>query len=477
MNPLDYLGEEGCVDLKEGIDLQDLQDPKKGAFFEVDPKSVKEENTEDWTNDYFKAEDVYKNLLSINDESDDLCDKEGLNYFREMMKKMEDVTDGKDGGVFKKVIKSGVGPLVPTGALVRIHYNAYRDFDDEPFDSTRLRQEIHRFRLGLDGGVKGLHLAVSTMRKGERSYFIFKPEYYYGKMGCPPRIPADCTVLFDIELISFVEREGVDDYYQMTEDERRQATFEFICQVSKSERNEGNQLYNSGIHSRAMGKYKRATRVLEDYHLKNEQEEKEQKQLLKKVYLNIAACCIKLKENGHAITFCHKVMAIDPTDVKAHFRKGQALHSKGEFDKAKKFYRQALSICGTSSDITQALNKLEQDVKRFKFQDEDYKKICQRMFTLSGPSDTPETATQNKQQLDSDCSARFRNTVREKLEEFLKDADMIEMPFPEQSLTTPEIACILEIANELGMYVQRKGAGNASRMVVAKTKKMLFNDP
>ena len=32
-----------------------------------------------------------------------------------------------------------------------VHYNAYHELEDEPFDSTRLRREIMKFRLGCGG--------------------------------------------------------------------------------------------------------------------------------------------------------------------------------------------------------------------------------------------------------------------------------------------------------------------------------------
>ena len=35
--------------------------------------------------------------------------------------------------------------------FVAVHYNAYHELEDEPFDSTRLRREIMKFRLGCGG--------------------------------------------------------------------------------------------------------------------------------------------------------------------------------------------------------------------------------------------------------------------------------------------------------------------------------------
>lgn len=463
------------MDLKEAINLEDLRDPNKGSLFEVDTSNVKAES--DLTNSAFPGEDVFANLLRVDDETTEICDKEGLELFEVMQRRMEDITETQDGGVHKKIMKHGAGPIVPDGALVRVHYNAYHEMEAEPFDSTRLRQQPEKFRLGLGAQVEGMHVAVGSMKKGERSRFLFKPEYFYGKMGCPPRIPPNCTVLFDIELLSFVEREGVDDYHQMTEEERRKVAFEFVCKVAKSEREEGNQLYNNAVYSRAWNKYKQAAKVLEDYHLKNESEEEQQRKLLTRVYTNMALCCHKLKQNGITITYCNRVLSMDPAHIKAIFLKAQALHFMSEFDDAKQLYLKAQRLDRTNTAVANALKKLDQDMKKFAMQSMDYKKMCQRMMAGSG-ADTESDKTEGKPQKETEeavdkCSERFRATVEEKIEEFSKNSDIVEMPFPDQALTPAEIACILVVAEKYNMITQRRGTGNASRMVIMKRKDQL----
>lgn len=59
---------------------------------------------------------------------------------------MKDITG--DGGVLKKVLTTGVGPTVPDGAMVRVHYNGYLEYSDEPYDSSRLRNKEQQFKLG-----------------------------------------------------------------------------------------------------------------------------------------------------------------------------------------------------------------------------------------------------------------------------------------------------------------------------------------
>jgi hypothetical protein len=40
------------------------------------------------------------------------------------------------GGIWKQVIYAGVGETPSLGSTVRIHYNAYFELNDEPYDST-----------------------------------------------------------------------------------------------------------------------------------------------------------------------------------------------------------------------------------------------------------------------------------------------------------------------------------------------------
>lgn len=41
------------------------------------------------------------------------------------------------------------------------------------------------------------------MKKGEIATFTLTPEYAYGEQGSPPKIPANATLIFDIELLSW----------------------------------------------------------------------------------------------------------------------------------------------------------------------------------------------------------------------------------------------------------------------------------
>ncbi|PSN51301.1 hypothetical protein C0J52_05298 [Blattella germanica] len=183
------------VRLRTGIELQDLVD-SSSVVFQV--------NTDDFPD---KEEDSF--VKYFDDETALKCSNFDC----------LDVDD-TDGGV-------------DLGAHVTIHYNAYVEYGDDPYDSTRLRDSPQRLKLNGGGMIPGLDIAIATMKQGETSRFLIHPDLGYGKCGCPPRIPPTTCL---------------------------------------------RKLYKKAVHS------------LEKCHLKDEEEEKQQRKTLLKLYVNLAVC-------------------------------------------------------------------------------------------------------------------------------------------------------------------------------------------
>ena len=132
-------------------------------------------------------------LLSLDEE-----DTTGYAPFAKLALSMEGITG--DRKVLKKVLREGVGELVPEKALCKVHYNGYLEYQDVPFDCSRLRKKPLSFRLGRGEAIVGWDIGLKTMRKDEIAKFLISHEYAYGKMGCPPRIPPKATVLFEVSM-------------------------------------------------------------------------------------------------------------------------------------------------------------------------------------------------------------------------------------------------------------------------------------
>jgi FKBP-type peptidyl-prolyl cis-trans isomerase 2 len=60
-----------------------------------------------------------------------------------------------------------------------------------------------KFVLGRRNVITGWDRGFATMRVGERAFLECGPVYAYGASGSPPKIPADATLRFEVELLGF----------------------------------------------------------------------------------------------------------------------------------------------------------------------------------------------------------------------------------------------------------------------------------
>ena len=124
-----------------------------------------------------------------------------------MAAKPEDIMG--DGSILKTIIKAGTGEEKPAwGNKVKVHYVGTLTSNGEKFDSSRDRNSPFDFQVG-SGVITGWSEAVPTMLLGEVAKFTISSEKAYGPGGSPPKIPPNASLDFEIELLSFTDREDV----------------------------------------------------------------------------------------------------------------------------------------------------------------------------------------------------------------------------------------------------------------------------
>ncbi|XP_064612073.1 inactive peptidyl-prolyl cis-trans isomerase FKBP6-like [Liolophura sinensis] len=451
----------GSHRLNDGISLRDVLHGE-GAEFEVTDEFDEDADDDVGDSEGFRREEVFKNLsyLCCNDVGNDENDQRSP--FQHLESKMENVTE--DGGVKKMLLQPGSGNRVPENSLVIVHYNAYLEYSDEPYDSSRLRNRKSKFRLGemkpgmgySGEAIPGMSLAVSTMKKGELSRFLIKPEYGYGHLGCAPRIPPNATLMHEIELLNFVEGQniGVEDYFHLTREERQAIPWEKIKSACDAAKKEARILFEDEGYYKAQLKYRKAICVLEDYHMRDEEQEKQQQKMLLKLYLNISVCYLKQCKSRQTLIYANKALEIDERNVKALYNKGKALLRMGEFGQSRKSLVAAHNLNRKNEEIKAALKELECKAKEFK---EIESKQCQRMISNLSPAAARGESTQQKSKSSSKSQEDFKTAVRKHLMEMKNNPGNEVMPFPNWSLGPVEIANIIETAEELDLDVIQQG--------------------
>ncbi|XP_068511909.1 inactive peptidyl-prolyl cis-trans isomerase FKBP6 isoform X2 [Anas acuta] len=241
-----------------------------------------------------------------------------------------------DGGVRKEELRPGTGQPAPPAATVAVKYSGYLEHADEPFCTNCTTKLPRLMKLGEDITLRGLEIGLLTMKKGEVARFVFTPVYAYGQQGCPPLIPPNATVLFEVEMLDFLDSADSDAFFALT------AAYSILGRSPSSV---------------------------------SEQCQIDASKLL--VLLNLSVTYLKLEHPDRALMYGEKALEIDHRNAKALFRCGQACLCMTEYKKARDFLLRAQQIEPFNNDINNELKKLASCYKDYM---EKEKEMCCRML-------------------------------------------------------------------------------------------------
>ncbi|KAG9351902.1 hypothetical protein JZ751_023153 [Albula glossodonta] len=295
--------------------------------------------------------------------------------FQRLAHQMQDLLG--DGGILKEVIQAGEGPTVPRDASVSIHFSAYLEYSDKPFETTSRMKYPRMMKLGRDVTLYGLELGLLTMKKGEFSRFLFLPKYAYGDIGSPPLIPPAATVLYEVQVLDFLDSAEVDEFFALTPEEQNTVPLCTVLNVVKTQRCFGNRCFNQSRYEDAKDRYKQALSLLTHREPVDEKEKSSIADMQLPILLNLSLTLLRLEKPLKALQYGQKALEIDPQNTKAFFRCGQACLEMDEYEKAQDYLLMAQANKPFNSDINNLLKKLASCYKDFMDKE---KEMCSKMF-------------------------------------------------------------------------------------------------
>lgn len=102
---------------------------------------------------------------------------------------------------------AGSGAEARAGALVSVHYTGWLYDDNAPenrgnkFDSSKDRNEPFQFQLGAGDVIPGWDQGVAGMKVGGTRVLTIPPALAYGPNAVGGVIPANSTLVFEVELL------------------------------------------------------------------------------------------------------------------------------------------------------------------------------------------------------------------------------------------------------------------------------------
>ncbi|KAF3854761.1 hypothetical protein F7725_022816 [Dissostichus mawsoni] len=236
----------------------------------------------------------------------------------------EDITEGEDGGIIRRIITKGEGYSKPNeGASVDVTVEG--SYEGRVFDEREIK-----YGFGSAGNAKH-------------------------------EIPGGATLQYKIKLAAF---EKAKESWEMNTVEK--------LEQSIIVKEKGTQYFKEGKYKQASVQYKRIVSWLENESGLSEEDEKKAKVLQLAANLNLAMCFLKLQEPNKALENCDKALELNPSNEKALFRRGEALFGMKEFDQAKDVFQQVLQLYPA--------NKAAKSQTRIKAQHEKDKRIYANMF-------------------------------------------------------------------------------------------------
>ncbi|BES98361.1 Fk506 Hypothetical protein protein [Nesidiocoris tenuis] len=191
--------------------------------------------------------------------------------------------------------------------------------------------------LGDNEVVQGLDFALALMDKGEEAEILVKSRFAFGDIGRNPDVPPGATLLYKVHLKDVRPEPAVSS---LPYDQR--------LAVGLRKKGRGNWWYTRDEYTLAITCYRRALEYFDDTEFPDPKpSEDEVRNLLDerlKTYNNLGAAQIKINGFDAALISFGHVLAAQPQNVKALYRKSSILKAKGELAEAIAVVQQGLAI-------------------------------------------------------------------------------------------------------------------------------------
>lgn len=191
-----------------------------------------------------------------------------------------------------------------------------------------------------------LEECIRSMRIGEQCEVLIEPQTALNKCLSAKAIPAGNSVRYSVELISFDQGKCP---WEMSNAERVEAATHM--------KTAGGENFRSGDVRAAAVLYSRALKLI--IPILPVEITEAVTVLRSALLLNLAACQLKLGQYGNARENCTKVLELQPSNVKALYRRALALTHCKDFDGARRDFMRARQLEPNNRTIEEQLQVME----------------------------------------------------------------------------------------------------------------------
>lgn len=186
-------------------------------------------------------------------------------------------------------------------------------------------------------------------------------------------LPDNCRVIYTIHMVSF---ERGRDLWELSDQDR--------LEIAKRYKETGGELFKLDKTKGAAICYSKGLKYLipvdPDIQLEVQQLQEYEKEIFSLqsvLMLNLAACQLKFQQYPHVVKNCSRVLEMEADNVKALYRRGQALVMMNDYDRAREDLTKAKKLEPANKAVDEQLKLLE---SRQQAHNAKYKDALKSMF-------------------------------------------------------------------------------------------------
>jgi len=260
----------------------------------------------------------------------------------------EDISNERDGSITKSIIAEGEEHNCPEeDAPVKVHVvgqalgqQAGRTFLDKHLEFILGEGSEHQLPSGVDK-------ALRRVNKGEKCRVLLRGSRY--NYGTHP--PAEFNLEPNAELIFILFLKDFDKVkasWEMTDAEK--------LEVAQKAKERGTMFLKEGKMALALHKYASITTLLEHCRPNEDSFKEPFEAILIAGYLNSSLVNLKTNETSECIKNCERALEKDPKNVKALYRKAQALEQRKDYEEAIEVFKEVIAVDPGNKASLQQIN-------------------------------------------------------------------------------------------------------------------------
>lgn len=284
----------------------------------------------------------------------------------------EYLTRKNDGGVIRKLLKKGIGYEVPAiNSMVTVNLVGYYQTSDERIHKFDERQNL-KFRLseGCESGVvRGLEYALYKMKVMEKNRVYILRKYSFGQDCKLEHLAEHLTsadlgqlsdhrrLVYEVELVSFETRKLI---CAMSIGER----FD-LCETEKIR---GADYFKQDKFHLSLKCYSDILKAIGPPDTLPDLSDKQKSMKTEFVtasYNNMSLCYLKLKMPKEALKYADWCLQLDPTNLKALYRKGLANYDRNDFKQSIELFNRCLELDPDNKAAKNQINLAERQIKKY----------------------------------------------------------------------------------------------------------------